>query len=151
MATSYPQRTGIFKEGWRYLDRPEIQAWSTIAKAIRGVSHLGFGDHGCRATPWPPEGPSNPIAQVRYTSKQGCLLYRGQSLQQKGHDQMIRVSRELIQMSDYCGSGYSWGDAQIKEISSNGDRTGNRTSWISFETSHHIQFTAEQVAKRLAA
>ncbi len=143
--TSFPDGIGkiIAAKNWKVLARPEFDAWRSAVESS-GMK-IGFGDYGPRSASHPPDGRANTLAQVRYTFEGGFRVYRGLLLR-NDHGQLRTIGSTLMSSSIFKGSDYSWGDGELQRIGSGTGGTGNRTTWISIETSHHLNFTAEQVS-----
>lgn len=142
-STSFPKGIGSLPQGWSHLLRTEINQWVS-ARHQSGLP-ICFGDYGPRSSDFPPGGFANTLAQVRYTCSNSYLVYRGKPLR-TGHNQHVEIGKALVGMDQYRGTEFSWGDEEIQRIAQQERGPGNRSTWVSIETSHHLVLTAEQVS-----
>lgn len=140
--TSFPDRIGGFPVGWRMESRPEFEEWRNAVMSTGSL--ICYGDYGPRSADFPPGGFANTLAQVRYTCPSGYYIFRG-GLLRNDHEQLRTIGSDLATSQHFMGVGFSWGDGEVERIGSGQGGTGNRTTWIAIETSHHLAFTSEQV------
>lgn len=95
-------------------------------------------------------------ASVRYTDENKYWIFRGKKpgvINRKtkekgpGSEQYIDHARTIIKRSFYKGATYSFGDAEINRIASEGnEKPGNPGKWLEIGINHHLTLTARQAA-----
>jgi len=135
------------------VERKEMSLWRALRVENSSIKWL-YGDYGVRG----PNSADDIVVpdmngKVRYTIGQNYYVLRGQSVR-KGdkYAQMFRLARDLVSSPHFIGESFSWGDRQILLRSqvltnTNGKKIGpgNATSWIAFDTNHHIAWIIAEV------
>ncbi len=78
-------------------------------------------------------------ASIRYTCDNSWLIVRGRGTKKHGWEQYYTLCSSLIQMEEYCGAAFSWGDNYINECAARNVGTGNATTWRKVANNHHFQ------------
>lgn len=122
--------------------RKEMNAWKALIRA-HPTLNLVFGDYGVR-NPQSLDGIKNPNTngKIRYTIKEHHFVLRGHSVQEEdGWGQHHELARNLVDSTHFSDSApsISWGDQQILECQGRSTRPGNSTTWIGYDTNHHIE------------
>ena len=84
-------------------------------------------------------------ANIRYTTKDEWLIFRGGQTKRDGYGQFHDLSEKLINHKSYCGESFSSGDLYIKECAEHKVGPGNATTWRKVGTNHHITFVVNQI------
>lgn len=127
--------------------RKEMLVWQTLRTSYPLISWL-FGDYGVRG----PNTADDIISphtngKIRHTINKEYFIARGHSMQMadKGA-QMHRLAETIVSSPHYLGNEFSWGDAQIYACSKR-EFSGNSTTWIAIDTSHHVAWVTEEIAE----
>jgi hypothetical protein len=108
---------------------------------------LTFGDYAV-AHPVYTALPFAGAANIRYTVTDDWLILRGRKVTGPGgFGQYVSQSQQLVNMPEFCGAAFSWGDAQIDAYARGTNGTGNITTWRAIGTNHHIVFVLRQLAQ----
>ncbi len=135
------------------IERKEMVLWRAMRVENPNIKWL-YGDYGVRG----PNSADDIIApdmngKIRYTIDQNYYVSRGQSVR-KGdkYAQMFRLARDLVSSPHFMNERFSWGDRQIllrSQVLTNANNKrigpGNATSWIAFDTNHHIAWIVAEV------
>jgi hypothetical protein len=84
-------------------------------------------------------------ANLRYTSDDDWVVFRGRSVNLEGYGQYIDLCALLVADGIYCGPDYSMGD-QNYSLTTNPAKPGNASSWRRDGTNHHVTFVVNQLA-----
>lgn len=104
-----------------------------------GISHPYFADYDPRVMTM--------SANIRYTSKNDFLIFKGKSIKKHGWGQIRALAQELVSHPEYAGKDYSWGDNYIYNCATNPNcTTGNAETWRRVGTNHHITFVVNQIS-----
>lgn len=128
------------------LTRYEKGLWNQVSarEDLRGL--IKYSDYGTKN---PIFEPSNfpGTSSIKYTTTNRFLIYRGvlPGNHDLGNGQYVVFSRSLILRAEYSGSGYSWGDERINQISqcdltADKYKCGAALTWVSISQNHHITF-----------
>lgn len=120
--------------------RREIELFRRMKKATR--QHLLFGDYCTGAVIGEPSISRMGAPKVRYTLPECYEIVKGQMVGRTPNtmsEQYHRISQYIVQLPDYPGPTFSWGDNFIYEASKGGMQSrGNAATWVSVSTSHHL-------------
>ncbi len=150
-ASAYPQSLmGIKPNSIKRIKRCELELWfSVMSKTIKRIPL--FGDYGI-VNPITVEFDSSRVsssAKIRYTVEKEWLIVKGKSLRTHPDKfkQYHNLAGSLSKMADFLGPTFSPGDTYIKRCASHEEKSGSLTTWITVDTSHHLTFVADQIAK----
>jgi len=135
------------------LPRREWTLWKTLQKRLNTLPRrdLVFGDYGI-ANPTQKELDPRVMlmsANIRYTTPQNWLILKGRNVRQYGFEQFFELCKELVEMEDYRGPDFSWGDLYISDCAAGITGPGNATTWRKVGTNHHITLVAKQLANSI--
>lgn len=91
----------------------------------------------------------NMSASIRYTTENEFLILKGRGVRSPGSggfSQFHALSERLIQMPEYSGPAFSWGDNYINECANRREGPGNATTWRRVGNTHHISIIVNQIA-----
>lgn len=131
------------------LQRTEWTVWSTLRR--RGLARTpAFSDYAI-AHPDPPPALDPKLlrvsAQLRYTTDEEWLVFKERNIRDFGNDQFIRICERLVNMEEYRGADFSWGDGYIAQRANGTDsRPGNPRMWRKVGTNHHLATVVNQIA-----
>jgi len=149
-ATSFPENLiGLPPSDCSIVPRLEWNLWHDVFRSRSALSRMPtFGDYAI-SHPEPPEVDPRimrPSASVRYTINTSWLVLKARNLRDHGYEQFHDICRELVQRTEYCGRGFSWGDWYIDDCAQELVGAGNLTTWRKVGTSHHLAFVLYQLA-----
>jgi len=135
------------------LSRREWTLWSTLQKRPSALPRrdMIFGDYAI-AHPIPKELDPRVMlmsANIRYTAARNWLIVKGRNVRQYGFEQYFELCRELVQLPEYSGRPFSWGDQYISDCADGMVGPGNATTWRKVGTNHHLTLVAKQLANSL--
>lgn len=85
-------------------------------------------------------------ARIIYTGDESTLVLRGCSRQKRAlEEQYLALSRSLIAHGRFHGDRFSWGDRLISQFATHGRASGDPTTWVAINTSHHLAVVAKEV------
>ena len=157
-ASGFPENMGgIQKNSFSLIPRTELDLWEQVV--IKGKKKKldrfpAFSDYGiCHPDLLDFDITMTPSANIRYTLLRDWLIVRGTGLKKKiggrtfyDFDQFFELANQLTLNSNYCGSGYSYGDKYIYYCSERSKGPGNLTTWREVGTNHHLTLVTEQIA-----
>jgi hypothetical protein len=131
------------------LPRTDYLLWKLLIKRRKEIERLpSFGDYGIQhpdllELDWKviPLVPN-----IRYTLPDEWLIIRGGSNKKYGWHQSHQLSKELVNMAEYYGETFCWGDNYISLCSDESVGPGNMTTWRKIGTNHHITLVSSQIA-----
>lgn len=144
VAGSFPENLSNFVIGVHSLARHEWSVWLANQKSVgRDVE---YGDYAT-IHPIPVDEnldpkTMNPTASVRYTFEDTWILIRGQGIRTKdgpGFSQFFNHADTIVNMPQYRGKSFSYGDAKIDNIHARSQQQGNLETWITIGVNHHIE------------
>jgi hypothetical protein len=124
--------------------RKEMVLWQALRETYPS-QNLVFGDYALRGPNTAEDIIStNTNGKIRHTIDKEYFIARGHSMSDPGKGkQMYKLAQKIIDSLHYMGEDFSWGDSRIAACSRE-EFTGNSTSWIAIDTSHHMEWvTAE--------
>lgn len=103
----------------------------------------------------------NLSGHIRYTTDEEFLIVKGGAVRDvkrngevvaegRGYEQMVDLCRVLINLPEYSGADFSWGDRYIWDCANGTASHGNATTWRQFATNHHLTFVVHQLANHPA-
>lgn len=149
-ATAIPEDlSGLGTNQVTKIERSEWVIWNKIVSNSSNLRRIPlFGDYGI-ANPQPFEGDPRiiqPSANIRYTSGDSFIIFKGTNLKRNGYSQYHKLARKVVEHKEFKGENYSAGDKYIKEVSERLTNPGNLTSWREAGTSHHLTITVNDLA-----
>ncbi len=128
------------------IPRREWDLWSALRNEPLGRGPT-YGDYVIQH-PTPPhaDGGRGMRTNIRYTVRDATLVARGMGpANQAGREQYRELCEQLVVRSEFAGSGFSWGDAQISACASGLSEPGWHTDWRAAGSSHHIRQVTQQL------
>jgi hypothetical protein len=149
IGTSMPsQLGGSVPEGTvTALPRLEWNVWSEL-RSLNLPRQVTYGDYGIQH-PTPPHEPGGPgmRANIRYTDDLVTFIARGRGpFVQEGKAQYRTLCQQLVQLEQFKGRGYSWGDDVIFDCAHGHIEPGAQDLWRGAGTSHHLRLVTEQLS-----
>ena len=144
--TSTPKSMSDVEKGMSLIPRNE---WTCLYKRFKEkFENINYSDYGIHH----PEAliGFDPItmsvsAKIRYTLEDEFLIHKGKSIKTYGSEQYHELARKIVDSGYYMGENFSFGDGYIKKCSEE-KVTGNLTSWIIADLSHHFAVVAKQLS-----
>jgi hypothetical protein len=150
-ATAFPSQACSQPYTVYRFPRSELQAWVDLTTNPSIPRRPVFGDytivhpvlpdidyrHGIKVAP-----------KVKYTTRHEWLCLRWDA---RDFANFRHVCDRLTGLSEFSGSGYSWGDTRIAQCATTGVQTGNPREWVSISVNHHLTLVATQCANPPAA
>lgn len=150
LGTSMPKMLGgTITEGTiGELPRREWELWSALRRQSPGRLPT-YGDYVVQH-PEPPRdddgGGPGMRTNIRYTIGSTTLVARGRgSAVQAGREQYRHLCQQLVGRSEFAGSDFSWGDAEIAGCASGEIPPGWHSHWRGAGSSHHFRLVTEQL------
>ncbi len=132
----------------RRIPRCDWELWRAIVNSDAPRTPL-YGDYVIdNPAPFDPDNPKaiQISANIRYTSADVWVVLKGMSTKKNGWEQSRHLSEVLVGINEYMGAGYSTGDAHIDKRARGVVSCGNPTVWRRVGITHHLTFTANQLA-----
>lgn len=135
-----------------------VDQWSQVPQTEWGLwqhfraSPVGrvpsYGDYSVSHVDLPPSGFARTTVQMRYTVDGHLLLYRGRTLGAPPDDgsQFNQMCSQLVDMPEFAGETFSFGDEQIHQKATTPGSPGNASTWRCLWTSHHVETVMERLA-----
>ena len=134
---------------WNPRNRHDWRAWRLLVTGAHRPTRLpSFGDYAIAHPNLPPEGRATILAQLRYTTPESWLIWKGSNVftHADGFDQFYAICENMVTRPEYRGAAFSQGDAEIRQKATNHDSPGNAETWRRIGTSHHLETVLEQIA-----
>jgi len=150
-ATALPENLAGYQPGINRRERTEWLAWIEFLQNPGGVERLpSFGDYGINNPTLNEVDPRliRMSANLRYTAVTEWLLCKGRNVRNYGFDQFNGLCQDLVQLPEYAGTAFSWGDTYIDRCARGVDGPGNATTWRKVGTSHHVALVNDQIANQ---
>ena len=148
---SFPRDLTDFNIGEHLLERTDWIAWRDRVCAAADIPRLPtFGDYTIQH-PYLPRMVRFPnvSASIRYTTDDHWVIMRGEGLRNPdgpGYAQYPANAMQLCRRSEYCGSGFSYGDSYIEELSNRVGSAGSPETLLRAGINHHLTFVVRQIA-----
>ncbi len=150
VASSFPDNLSeIPSASGGYISRGEWKLWTGMLEKPRRYQP-NFGDYTV-VNPLPFEMDPRLMrmgAKVKYTTTDSWLIVKGRGIKGNGFEQFRELSKQIMELKDYCGPEFSWGDDYIKKCAEGTEGPGNQTTWVRVGVNHHMEFVLDQLAKR---
>jgi hypothetical protein len=152
LAGTFPKDLSEFKPNEKYdLERGEWSSWSELIDLIDYP--VAFGDYTVQHPFFEErEGKRfNFSASIRYTTRDGYLLFRGEGVQNAdgpGYQQYLGEATLLCSRDEFLGKGFCWGDAYIAEKGNGAIDTGGPKEWLAATMNHHLTLLTTQIQER---
>lgn len=146
--TAFPRDMGAFKrDSVSRVPRTEWKAW-TLLQSKPLIRRPQFADYAIQHPALIDFDPKTMqiSAAIRYTADQEWIIVKGRGLKTSKASQMHGLCAKLIQMPEYKGAHYSWGDKWIDDCANQRVSYGNATVWRRVGTGHHLTLAARQLA-----
>lgn len=154
-ATAFPQTmSGFAPDSINLTSRVEWQLWTTLLHNASKIPRMPtFGDY---TIVHPELLEIDPRimqlgAKIKYTFDNDWIIVKGTSIRRGGPDQTRDLCKNIIELSEYRGSTFSWGDNYIKECADGTVGVGNQTTWVTVGVNHHIVFVINQLSSYSAS
>lgn len=148
-SAAFPQSLAApMVRGWNERPRNDWLGWRTLATSGNVERLPSYGDYTISHPGMPPAGRGTTLAQLRYTTLDRFLIYKGHDVQEHedGYDQFHAICAEMIRRPEYRQPDFSWGDAQIQEKATSEGDGGGASTWRGYAVSHHIATALDQIA-----
>ena len=153
LGSSIPKTLSCVAEGTiGSLSRREWELWTQLSAC--GLSRRpAFGDYAVQHPSPPTEGGGPGMrANIRYTTADATLVARGKgSVLQEGKEQYRELCQQIVAQEAFSGRSYTRGDLVIQDCADGTVEPGAQQMWRGAGTSHHLQFTIDQLQQRRSA
>lgn len=150
VATSFPQDlTDVDAQTIARLPRREWELWQGLCSRPERLSRLpSYGDYGISH---PASASIDPrmmrmSASIRYTAPKEWLIVKGRNVRDHGFAQFNALCSALVELPEFSGESFSWGDDFIAKCARREAGPGNATTWRKVGTNHHLTLVASQLA-----
>ena len=132
------------------IPRREWQLWRALQRRRTGLPQQGiiYSDYAI-AHPLPRELDPRFMmmsASIRYTTDEDWLVVKGRNVRQYGFEQYFDLCRTLVELPEFYGPTFSWGDEYIARCAAREVGPGNATTWRKVGTNHHITVVVRAIA-----
>ncbi|MBN1959315.1 MAG: beta family protein [Deltaproteobacteria bacterium] len=131
------------------LPRNEWDIWQLLQAMPSIPRNLGYGDYGVVHPDMLDLDPRRITlgAAIRYTTNNDVLVIRGRAIKSHpdGFGQFYTLAETLVDLPDYRGSSFSWGDSRIYQCAQRQCGTGNLETWVKVGTNHHLTHVIDQL------
>lgn len=132
---------------WNPSPRVDWRGWRQLVIGRTPPRRLpAFGDYAIAHPALPPEGRATILAQLRYTTPDSWIIWKGRNAITEGFDQFFAICADLVTRPEYRGADFSWGDAEIAQKAANVGSSGSAETWRRIGTSHHLETVLDQIA-----
>jgi hypothetical protein len=150
LAGAFPRSLAPLERGeWNAHSRNDWRGWRRLVTGGHRPGRLpSFGDYGVAHPDLPPEGRATILAQLRYTTPDSWLIWKGSNVftHPEGYDQFYAICDDIIARPEYRGAAFSQGDTEIQQKAANHDSPGNAETWRRIGTSHHLETVLDQIS-----
>lgn len=127
--------------------RKEAELFRRMKKATK--QYLQFSDYATGSVTIEPNVSRIGAPKVRYTLPEYYEILKGQMVGRTPYtmtEQYHRISQYIVDLPNYPGPDFSWGDEFIYNASKGGlQPRGNATTWVSVSTSHHLELVVSML------
>lgn len=149
-ATAFPENTSsIQADSIEYISRTEWNIWEYIYNNKNKLKRMPlYGDYVISNPEYFEMDPRlmRMTANIRYTSNNDFIVLKGKNIREYGWEQASKLCKKLINMQEYCGQTFSWGDKYIYDCAQEVKSTGNAEIWRRVGTNHHLTFVVNQLS-----
>jgi hypothetical protein len=85
-------------------------------------------------------------ANIRYTVKDGFLVFRGYSVKKHRWSQTRDLAQQVVKHPEYYGKDFSYGDEYIYKCSLGKEGTGNAVIWRRVGANHHLTLVTHDLS-----
>jgi hypothetical protein len=85
-------------------------------------------------------------ANIRYTVKDGFLVFRGYSVKKHRWSQTRDLAQQVVKHPEYYGKDFSYGDEYIYKCSLGEEGTGNAEIWRRIGANHHLTLVTHDLS-----
>lgn len=120
--------------------RTELLLWETIVTQRDMPRIPSYGDYGIQHPDLLEIDPRTMrmSANLRYTLEREWMVLKARDVKRHGYPQFNELCRKLIQMAEYRGATFSWGDSYISRCAAYEEGPGSATTWRKVGTNHHL-------------
>jgi hypothetical protein len=137
----------LTRDEWNPAPRLDWRGWRALFAGNKQPKRLpSYGDYTISQPALPPEGRATILAQLRYTTPEFWLIWKGRNAFEDGFDQFFAICASLVQRPEFRGADFSWGDAEIAQKAANVGSCGNAQTWRQIGTNHHLETVLDQIA-----
>lgn len=150
--SSFPvNMTNIDRNSKKRIARAEWKLYQRVSNAVEEMYGMGlmFGDYAVSHPDPPPNIDPRQMQQsanIRYTTEDAWIIYKGESIKKSGSNQLHSLSEQVMLSDEFKGREFSWGDAYIADCATRQVGPGNPTTWRRVGTNHHIAVVVEQLS-----
>lgn len=140
--------TSVPGNGIGMIPRRELQLWARINADLADTSELIYADYGVVHPEFSPVISRNANAKIRYSTHRAIHYFRGRSLHQQpgpGFSQYHTLAKRVMDSNLFMGRDFSYGDNYIADCAARKVGTGNLSTWVRVDQSHHFEAAARQL------
>jgi hypothetical protein len=150
-----PKDLREFSLGRNILPRYDWIAWLNYYQTLNNKSIIPiFSDYTIQyGYYYEPPDYANFSASIRYTTENDWIIMRGEGVRNPdsaGYAQWPANASLLIDMPEFCGAKFSYGDNYIYTMATQSISNGNAETWLRAGINHHITFVNRQLANYLS-
>lgn len=127
------------------LIRHELRLWRQL-RSLKLSRHPTFGDYMIQP-PKRPNGMARAVANIRYTSDDQVLIFRGHRIGKSDYAQYRNLCNLLASRREFRGRGFSWGDDRVASVVQGAAPPLGQQEWRAIGSSHHLADAVESVAR----
>jgi hypothetical protein len=154
-SSAFPKTLSSFgKYEIHHISRYDYQLWSSLLYLEKRYNiKLKYSDYCINHPSFFEYIPGmSPAFNIRYSTNDSFIVIRGDSTKKGGLDveNVVSLCQKLINLKDFSGQDFSWGDNYIFTRCSKGiEKCGNLSTWRKVGTNHHITFVVNQLSSLL--
>ncbi|MDP1798087.1 MAG: beta family protein, partial [Planctomycetaceae bacterium] len=149
VGAAFPAGLSPLARGWNTLPRNDWLGWNGVISRPRTLTRLPtYGDYAISSPDLPPSGRATILAQLRYTTPDEFLVYKGSNVfahPRKFH-QFYDICALLVARPEFRGANFSFGDGLIAAKAANQGSSGSAETWRTIGVSHHVETVLDQIA-----
>lgn len=127
------------------LSRHELRLWRQL-RSTKLSRQPTFGDYIIQP-PRRPNGFARAVANIRYTSDDQVLIFRGHAIGKSDYAQYRNLCGLLASRREFRGRGFSWGDDQVASVVQGATPPLWQQEWRAIGSSHHLADAVESVGR----
>lgn len=149
IGTSIPSILNFKPNTLDKISRKEFKLWFEFLRSDNlNNSTIQFGDYTI-VNPADIEfdpAKMNASAIIKYSTTDKTWICKGSKLAKGTYIQFLNLAEQIIDLTDFCGKDYSFGDNYIYIQATDSDKPGTPTTWILAGVNHHLTFVINQLS-----
>lgn len=139
----------LTKDTWNSAPRSDWLGWRSLFSRSDKPSRIpSYGDYAIAHPGLPPQGRATILAQLRYTTPDTFLIWKGHDVFKHGRKfaQFYDICRSMVSRPECRPATFSLGDSEIHEKAASRGSSGNAETWRKIGVNHHVETVLDQIA-----